>query len=192
MKKPRHRISKVTTRTGDDGTTALPTGTRVPKSDHRVEAMGAVDELSAVLGVAISDWYFEPIKPLVLAVQNDLFDLGADLSTFSDRISDDKINRLEKELEPFNSVLPPLKEFVLRGGSPHAANLHLACTVCRRAERRVVSVCSEWGQPFNSVNMLRYLNRLSDWLFVMARWYNYFRGTKEEVWKNETQEPDGE
>jgi len=159
------RLTRIYTRTGDAGETSLGDGSRVPKTDERVEAIGDVDELNSALGWALT----AGADPRLERVQNELFDLGADLSVpFSDddsrlRITQDAVDRLEAECDDANSSLEPLKSFVLPGGTEHAARLFLARAACRRAERRALAV--------DSVNPLVpvYLNRLSDLLFILAR-----------------------
>ncbi len=189
-------LNRIYTRTGDAGTTRLSTGAAVSKANLRVEAYGAVDETNACLGLAR---LYTPAQPhpdtpdldLMLArVQNELFDLGADLSTppRADeapgsvlRILDSQVARLEGEIDALNAALPPLASFVLPGGTPAAAALHLARTVCRRAERDAVRLV-EAGEPVSGPAM-RYLNRLSDLLFVAARFAND-RGAAEVFWKS--------
>jgi cob(I)alamin adenosyltransferase len=165
-------LSKIVTKTGDRGETALGDGSRVPKDHPRIAAIGAVDELNAVLGLIPIDNHTE--APILRAVQNDLFDLGADLCVPAAndkalRISEDHITRLEREIERLNANLPPLTSFILPGGARAAAWCHLARTVCRRAERDVVTLMrTETINP----QILVYLNRLSDLLFVLSRVLN--------------------
>jgi len=184
-------LNKIYTRTGDAGTTRLATGQAVSKADSRVEAYGAVDETNAGVGLARVHLGGDPELDAMLArIQNELFDLGADLSTpaASDeiegsrlRILDSQVARLEGEIDSLNERLPTLTSFILPGGTPAAAALHLARTVCRRAEREAVRLV-EAGEPVSGPAM-RYLNRLSDFLFVAARWAN--DGGKAEVfWKS--------
>lgn len=182
-------LNRIYTRTGDAGTTRLATGGSVSKADLRVEAYGAVDETNACLGLARLHTGGDPALDAMLArVQNELFDLGADLSTPARddeaqdaklRILDSQVARLEAEIDALNGTLPDLKSFVLPGGTPAAAALHLARTVCRRAEREAVRLV-EAGEPVSGPAM-RYLNRLSDFLFVAARWANG-RGADEVFW----------
>lgn len=175
------KLNKIYTRTGDDGTTALGTGDRVAKYDLRVEAYGTVDETNAVIGLArlhtgSSD---ERLDAMLMRIQNDLFDLGADLCFPEEmkkdvpalRIVDTQIERLESEIDEMNSALQPLRSFVLPGGSPASSNLHLARTVCRRAERLIVALAAQPDEPV-SAPAIRYINRLSDFLFVAARHAN--------------------
>lgn len=209
-----NRLSRIVTRTGDDGTTALGDGTRVSKDAARVEAMGSVDELNSLIGLLIStldvaaagsastaghaaegaatdrahDW--------LLDVQHDLFDLGAELAVPGlVRLDQTRIEALEQRIEALNAALPPLKEFVLPGGSTAASVCHLARTVCRRAERRgwaLARASAQQGsdgpaasaaEPVNTVS-LRYLNRLSDLLFVLARSLARAGGGGEILWRN--------
>jgi cob(I)alamin adenosyltransferase len=162
-----NRLSKIYTKTGDDGTTGLGDGTRVPKDDPRVEAYGTVDELNSVLGLILAEPLPPEVSACLLRVQHELLDLGGELCIPGHIcISAEQVTRLETELDGFNAPLPPLKEFILPGGSRAAAACHLARTVCRRAERRVWSLHRQ--APLNP-EALHYLNRLSDLLFVLAR-----------------------
>ncbi|MCW5626422.1 MAG: cob(I)yrinic acid a,c-diamide adenosyltransferase, partial [Burkholderiales bacterium] len=155
-----HRLSKIYTRTGDTGTTGLGDGTRVPKDSHRIEAIGAVDELNSTVGVLLTESMADDIRALLLDVQHDLFDLGGELSIPGYiAIGDYHVTALEHALDRFIADLPPLKEFILPGGSRAAAVCHVARTVCRRAERRVVSVAE--AEAALSPLCQRYLNRLS-------------------------------
>lgn len=178
-----NRLSKIYTKTGDDGTTGLGDGTRVDKDDPRVEAYGTVDELNSVVGLTLAEPLAPEIGACLLRVQHELLDLGGELCIPGHRaISAEQVTRLETELDGFNAGLPALKEFILPGGSRAAAACHLARTVCRRAERRVWSLHRE--SPLNS-EALRYLNRLSDLLFVLARVIaRHDRGT-EVLWQHE-------
>ncbi|MGO9933651.1 MAG: cob(I)yrinic acid a,c-diamide adenosyltransferase [Steroidobacteraceae bacterium] len=163
-----NRLSKIYTRTGDDGTTGLGDGSRVAKESLRVEAYGSVDETNSAVGVVLSDLNLPPeIKRCLTEVQHDLFDLGGELCIPGHlMISAAYVERLERELDAFNASLPPLKDFILPGGSPAAAACHVARAVCRRAERRCWSLArAESVAP----DALIYLNRLSDLLFVLAR-----------------------
>jgi cob(I)alamin adenosyltransferase len=169
------RLNRIYTRTGDDGTTGLGDGTRTPKHHVRVAAYGTVDELSAVFGLALAHGLGDPVQGWILAVQNDLFDVGADLcvpGAAGDalRIGADYTARLERWLDETNERLTPLKTFVLPGGRPAAAWLHLGRTVCRRAERLVSELAELPGERERlNPEILRYLNRLSDLCFVLAR-----------------------
>jgi cob(I)alamin adenosyltransferase len=169
-------LNRIYTRTGDKGDTALGDGTRVPKHGARVTAYGTVDELNATLGLARLH-AGGALDAALARVQNDLFDLGADLATpdFENdatakrprlRIAAAQVTRLESEIDALNADLAPLRSFVLPGGTPLAAHLHLSRTVCRRAERHTVALA---GAETVNPETARYLNRLSDWLFVAAR-----------------------
>lgn len=176
-----HRLSKITTRTGDDGSTGLGDGSRVAKDDTRIEAIGTVDELNSLLGVLASESPPEALREILTRVQHDLFDLGGELSVPNRRVMNEaSILRLDRELENINRELPPLKEFILPGGTRAAALGHLARTVCRRAERCLVTLQRETGVNPDS---LRYLNRLSDLLFVMARELNRLAGVPDSLWQ---------
>lgn len=180
------RLTKIYTRTGDGGRTRLANGESVDKFDPRVEAYGAVDETNACLGLARLHLADDTVlDPMLARAQNDLFDLGADLATPGDaagslRILEGQVTRLEREIDRLNADLSPLTSFILPGGSPAAAALHLARTVCRRAERRAVSLDSADGVTVNPA-ALKYLNRLSDLLFVAARWANA-QGASDVLW----------
>jgi cob(I)alamin adenosyltransferase len=176
-----HRLTKIYTRTGDDGTTGLGDGSRVPKHGARVEALGAVDELNSCLGVLLAEPLGGDLRDLLTEVQHDLFDLGGELSVPGyTAIRPEQITRLEQALDHHNDGLEPLKEFILPGGSRAAALCHLARTVCRRAERRVVALASsETGSPYCQ----QYLNRLSDLLFVVSRVLNRRDGQGDVLWR---------
>lgn len=174
-----NRLSKITTRTGDDGSTGLADKTRVRKDHPRVEAMGDVDELNSQLGLLLTEPLPEDIRALLTRIQHHLFDLGGELAMpeFTG-ITESKLIVLDEAIERYNAGLPALKEFVLPGGSRPAALAHVCRTVCRRAERRVVSlVLSEAVSPLH----LQYLNRLSDLLFVLARVLN--QGSEPGQWQ---------
>ncbi len=168
------RLTRIYTRTGDKGRTRLASGDEVDKFDPRVEAYGDVDETNACLGLARLHLAADPWLDAVLGrAQNELFDLGADLATAGDvpgalRVIPSQVERLEREIDTVNAELAPLNSFILPGGSPAAAALHLARTVCRRAERRAVSLAANAEPPINPA-ALKYLNRLSDLLFVACR-----------------------
>lgn len=171
-------LNRIYTRTGDDGSTALGTGERRPKSDRRVATYGTVDETNAAVGVArLSTGQDPTLDAMLWRIQNDLFDLGADLATppAGDeaagarlRIVDGQVERLEREIDEVNAALSPLRSFVLPGGSPAAAALHVARTVSRRAERLMVDLAGQSGEIVGQPAM-RYINRLSDFLFVASR-----------------------
>jgi cob(I)alamin adenosyltransferase len=181
------RITKVTTRTGDDGTTALGSGRRVPKSSPRIAAYGTVDELNAVLGVVLTSGVTPELVDPLRRIQNDLFHVGAELCIpdadrgkhRGPRMEARHVAELETLSDELNQKLPPLKNFVLPGGTPPAAHLHVARTVCRRAEREVVGLAAL--EPVGS-ELIRYLNRLSDVFFVMARYQNQAAGAAEPTW----------
>ena len=170
------RLTRIYTRGGDRGETSLGDGTRVPKHDLRVESYGTVDEANAVIGLARLHAGPE-IDAMLARIQNDLFDLGADLCTPERddppypplRVVQEQVDRLEREIDAMNSELKPLDSFVLPGGTPAAAHLHLARTVVRRAERLTTALAAREGV---SPTVVRYLNRLSDHLFVASRWLN--------------------
>ncbi len=163
-----NRLSRIYTRTGDDGTTGLGDGTRIAKDDMRVEAFGTVDEANSAVGVVLATPGLpEAITACLTRVQHDLFDLGGELCIPGyTAITSGYVARLERELDDFNEPLPPLKDFILPGGGPAAAACHVARTVARRAERRVWTLAQR--DPVNP-EASRYLNRLSDLLFVLAR-----------------------
>ncbi|MEJ2452373.1 MAG: cob(I)yrinic acid a,c-diamide adenosyltransferase [Gammaproteobacteria bacterium] len=162
-----NRLSKIYTRTGDDGTTGLGDGSRVDQDDARIEAIGCVDELNSQLGAILSHRLPANILHCLQDIQHDLFDLGGELS-LPDYVSINKdyVERLESQLDQFNATLPPLKEFILPAGGAATAQSHLARAVCRRTERRICSLHKI--SPVN-IHILHYLNRLSDLLFVLAR-----------------------
>jgi cob(I)alamin adenosyltransferase len=181
-----NRLSKIYTRTGDDGSTGLGDGTRVPKENLRVEAYGTVDEANSAIGVVLS----VPALPgqitrCLTDVQHDLFDLGGELCIPGHRmIAAAHVERLETELDGFNEALPPLKDFILPGGGPAAAACHVARAVCRRAERRCWSLArTESVSP----EALKYLNRLSDLLFVLARVLARHENGSEVIWRRTKQ-----
>lgn len=184
-------LNRIYTRTGDAGTTRLATGASVSKADRRVEAYGGVDETNACVGLArVALGPDDPLNVMLARIQNELFDLGADLATPARadepegtalRILDSQVGRLETEIDALNADLPDLTSFILPGGTQAAAALHLARTVCRRAEREAVRLV-ESGEPVSGP-ALRYLNRLSDFLFVAARWAND-RGRAEVFWRS--------
>ncbi|MEP3277847.1 MAG: cob(I)yrinic acid a,c-diamide adenosyltransferase [Stappiaceae bacterium] len=181
-------LNKIYTKTGDQGTTALGSGDRRPKHDRRIDAYGTVDETNATMGLV--RLHVEPIpqlEALIARIQNDLFDLGADLATPETdedlgyeplRITDAQVLALEGAIDEFNADLTPLRTFVLPGGTSAAAHLHLARTVCRRAERRITELAEH--EKVNSA-AIRYMNRLSDFLFVASRWVND-KGNADVLW----------
>lgn len=177
---------KLYTRTGDAGETSLFDGTRVSKSDSRVDAYGEVDELNAWLGLARASRLDDDLDAEIVQLQRDLFALGAQLADPADKITDrvtkaalgdNDVARLEQVIDRLEADLPPLRRFILAGGSPAGAALHVARTVCRRAERRMVAL-----QPPVDAVLVRYVNRLSDLLFVLAREVNHRAGAAETDW----------
>jgi cob(I)alamin adenosyltransferase len=180
------RLTRIYTRAGDAGETSLGDGTRVPKTDARIAAYGTVDELNSVLGLALAAGLAPGQRERLATVQNDLFDLGADLSVPPGdgrerlRVEQRQVDRLERWCDEENARLEPLRSFVLPGGSEAAARLHVARTVCRRAERLVVALAREsWVNPV----AIAYLNRLSDLLFILARAANVDAGAAEPLWR---------
>jgi cob(I)alamin adenosyltransferase len=184
-------LNRIYTRTGDDGTTALGTGERRKKYDLRIAAYGTVDELNAAIGLARLHTTQAPAVDALLArVQNDLFDLGADLCSPGNKgkgpqgarlaVTEAQVARLEQEIDTLNAALAPLRSFVLPGGTPSAAHLHFARTVCRRAERLVVELVDKQAEAV-APPVLKYLNRLSDLLFVASRALND-NGAQDVLW----------
>jgi cob(I)alamin adenosyltransferase len=182
------RLTKIYTRTGDEGMTGLGGGRRVPKDSARVRAYGTVDELNSAIGVALALGLTERLAGELPSIQNELFDLGSDLCWPEDDERRDRIptvqprhiERLERVIDELNAVVGPLTNFLLPGGSAGAAQLHLARTICRRAEREAITLSHE--EPIGEL-VLPYLNRLSDALFVMARYENHERGVAEPLWE---------
>lgn len=181
------RITKVYTRTGDDGTTALGGGQRVPKDALRIEAYGTVDETNSVLGVVRAAGVDARLDAMLARIQNELFHLGSDLCILEEdkarmpvpRIEPRHVERLEGDIDLLQADLEPLTNFVLPGGAPAAAHLHVARTVCRRAERVLVALART--EPVGD-QVIRYVNRLSDLLFVMARAENHAKGRGDVTW----------
>jgi cob(I)alamin adenosyltransferase len=179
------RLTRIYTRGGDAGQTSLGDGSRVSKLDLRLAAYGTVDELNAAVGVVLAADPPESIRDVLVRVQNELFDLGADLSVPLDkgqrlRVEQPLVDRLEQDCDRFNAELPELRSFVLPGGTPAAAQLHVARTVCRRAEREAIRAAQEHElSPLTVV----YLNRLSDLLFGLARAANALAGRDEPLWR---------
>jgi len=179
------RLTKIYTRGGDTGETSLGDGSRVSKLDGRIEAFGAVDELNATLGVVLAGELPAELREVLARVQNELFDLGADLSVPAHvedrlRIEQALVDRLEADCDRFNADLPELRSFVLPGGSPAAAALHVARTICRRAEREAIAASEAVEiRPL----IVPYLNRLSDLLFILSRAANATAGRDEPLWK---------
>jgi cob(I)alamin adenosyltransferase len=183
------RITKVYTRTGDDGTTSLGGGQRVPKDSLRIEAYGTVDELNSQIGVALATGVHATLAEALSTIQNELFHLGSDLCILEDdkarlpvpQIEERHVQALERLMDRLSEELSPLENFILPGGSPGAAQLHVARTICRRAERLVVALAREERV---GAFIVRYLNRLSDALFVMARYENKRRGVPDVLWNS--------
>ncbi len=180
-----HRLSKIYTRTGDKGTTGLGGGERVAKNSPRIEAIGNVDELNSAIGMVLACEIRDDIRESLSEVQHRLFDLGGELSMPGhEAIKAEDVAAMEAELDEFNAALPPLREFILPGGGPAAAACHLARTICRRSERRVVTLAAaEDVSPHGQA----YLNRLSDLLFVFCRILAREEGGSEVLWRNERQ-----
>jgi cob(I)alamin adenosyltransferase len=176
-----NRLSKIYTRTGDDGTTGLGDGSRVDKDSLRVEAFGTVDETNSAIGVVLAcDSVVDPIRRCLTEVQHDLFELGGELCIPGHTaIHADFVERLERDLDKFNADMPPLKDFILPGGGHATAACHLARTIARRAERRTISL-----KKHEDVRdeVVRYLNRLSDLLFVIARCLSRVENGQEVLW----------
>ena len=178
-----NRLSKIYTRTGDDGTTGLGDGSRTPKDSPRVAAYGTVDELNSTIGMVLAQEIPAEIREALTQIQHDLFDLGGELCIPGmAMVHDADVDRLENTLNEFNADLPPLKDFILPGGGMAAACCHLARTVCRRAEREVISLSRESDVRGEAI---RYLNRLSDLLFVIARVLARASGHGEVLWQHE-------
>ncbi len=182
-------LSKIYTRTGDDGTTALGSGRRVAKFDLRVECYGTLDETNATIGLArLHTRSDQALDAMLARIQNDLFDLGAELCYPDESkdargrlsVSDAQVERLESEIDTLNRELQPLRSFVLPGGTPAASFLHLARTISRRAERLMVALAARPNEPVGG-SALRYINRLSDFLFVAARYAND-KGQSDVLW----------
>jgi cob(I)alamin adenosyltransferase len=182
------RLDRIYTKTGDEGTTGLGGGQRVPKDSVRVATYGTVDELNSHIGVALAAGLCDRLATELTAIQNQLFDLGSDLATPATsqerhpvpRVEPRHIEHLERLIDEFNEVVGPLTNFLLPGGSAGAAQLHVARTVCRRAERSATTLARD--EPIGPT-VLPYLNRLSDALFVMARYENHQRGVAEPLWE---------
>jgi len=181
------RLTKIYTRKGDSGTTSLSGGQRVPKDSLRVQAYGTVDELNAALGVALAGGLVDRLQTLLPPIQNELFHLGSDLSFREEdkekvqvpQIEARHVEKLENLIDELNRAVGPLENFILPGGAPGAAHLHVARAVCRRAERDVIALAREEAIGEFTIP---YLNRLSDALFVMARYENHVRDVPEPLW----------
>lgn len=177
----KNRISRVVTRTGDQGKTGLADGSRVSKDSARIDAIGQVDELNSVIGLVISEAVTEKMKEELQSIQNDLFNMGGELAIVKTSLMmEDKVLAIDELVENYNNELPPLREFILPGGTKTAALFHLARSVCRRAERSLVSLGK---QESISPVLYQYLNRLSDLFFVYARVANKMAGQSDIFWK---------
>ena len=176
-----HRLSKIATRTGDDGTTGLGDGSRTDKDALRVQAMGDVDELNSHIGVLLCEPLPDDLQQELITIQHDLFDLGGELCIpgFT-MIQEAQVLRLDELLAKYNATLPPLSEFILPGGSRAAAQAHICRTVCRRAERSIVSLGK--AETLNP-QPRQFVNRLSDLLFVLSRVLNRFAGGSDVLWE---------
>lgn len=178
-----HRLSKIVTRTGDGGTTGLGDGSRTAKDSPRIAAIGAVDELNSQVGVLLTEALPPAIAECLTSVQHDLFDLGGELSIPGfESVTNAHVERLEAAVEQFNADLAPLKEFILPGGTRAAALAHVARTVCRRAERALVTAAAT--EAITTPSRV-YLNRLSDLLFVLARALNHAAGRSDVLWRKQ-------
>ena len=176
-----NRLSKIVTRTGDDGTTGLGDGSRTAKDSLRINALGDVDELNSAIGVLLTETMPENLRATLTEIQHDLFDMGGELCIPGHvAIKEERLIWLEKVVEGLNSTLTPLKEFILPGGSRAAAFSHVCRTICRRAERTVITLSKAEKVSEES---RQYLNRLSDFLFVLSRILNQLEGTPDVLWK---------
>lgn len=181
------RLTKIYTRQGDEGLTSLSGGQRVPKDSLRVATYGTVDELNSAIGVALASGLCERLAEVLPPIQNELFHLGSDLSFLEEdkakytipQIESRHVVNLESLIDEMSAVVGPLQNFILPGGSIGAAHLHMARTICRRAERDVITLSRE--EPIGAY-VIQYLNRLSDALFVMSRYENHIRGVAEPLW----------
>ncbi|MBI4808624.1 MAG: cob(I)yrinic acid a,c-diamide adenosyltransferase [Nitrosomonadales bacterium] len=174
------RLSKITTRTGDDGTTGLADGSRLPKDHPRIAAIGSVDELNSHLGVLLAETMPEPVRLELLRIQNELFDFGGMLASPGAPFAAAKLVRLDEAIAHYNAALPPLREFILPGGTRAAALCHVARCAARRAERDYFQLVQNETAPREG---LQYLNRLSDLLFVLCRVLNREAGQAETLWQ---------
>ena len=178
-----YRLSKIYTRTGDNGTTGMADGSRLSKDSLRMQAIGDVDELNSMIGVVINKSHDNYIRENMITIQHDLFNLGGQLAMPDfNKINASRIKWLEISLDKMNEVLEPLQEFILPGGSESASFCHLARTICRRAERTLVSLNAE-----DNINqdLMGYINRLSDWLFVACRYLNKAENKEEILWQSD-------
>jgi cob(I)alamin adenosyltransferase len=176
-----NRLSKIYTKTGDSGTTGLGDGSRISKDSLRINAIGEIDELNCNLGLLLNHKLREDMRLLIFDIQHDLFDIGGELSIPNSRfITEDAVTKIESAIDLYNEELPPLKEFILPGGSPSASAAHVCRAICRRVERVVFK-----ANPVDSINpyLISYINRLSDFLFVAARILSRDSGTGEVMWQ---------
>ena len=181
-----NRLSKIYTRTGDNGTTGLGDGTRVAKDSLRIDAMGDVDELNSVIGLMLTETVPDILIDTLTQIQHDLFNLGGEICIPDYVILQQaNIDNLEEAIDTLNDELAPLKEFILPGGTKAAAFCHLARTVCRRAERKLITLAR--GEKVTEISLI-YLNRLSDLLFVLCRIINKEAGVSDVLWQNKTKE----
>ncbi|MDH5232251.1 MAG: cob(I)yrinic acid a,c-diamide adenosyltransferase [Gammaproteobacteria bacterium] len=175
-----NRLSKIVTKTGDSGTTGLASGERVSKASARIHALGEIDELNSCIGLLLTQSMDAPVRDYLIALQHDLFELGAELSIpGAEKVNQVMLNSLEQTTEELNQQLLPLREFILPGGSQAAAFCHLARSVCRRTERALVQLNEVDAQ---NPRALAYINRLSDYLFVLARHLNKFNQQDDTLW----------
>lgn len=176
------RLTRIITRTGDDGSTGLAGGERISKASPRIQAMGSIDELNSFIGLLLTQPLDDDIRRTLLAIQHDLFDLGGELAMPGhDLVSEDALLRLEQAAADWNELLPPLREFILPGGSVAASWAHVARATARRAERDMVALAGS-GEKVSSIGP-RYLNRLSDLLFILARELNRRGGHSDTFWR---------
>ncbi|MES2353607.1 MAG: cob(I)yrinic acid a,c-diamide adenosyltransferase [Pseudomonadota bacterium] len=177
-----NRLSKITTRTGDDGTTGLGDGSRVTKYNLRVETIGEIDELNSAIGVVLVEPLSDDVRKMLIAIQHDLFDLGGEICIPGRMaLEENHLARLDTWIAKLTDALPPLKEFILPGGNRAAAFAHVARTVCRRAERRLVELAQ--SEEINQLSQ-KYLNRLSDLLFQLSRIINRDAGVADTYWQS--------
>ena len=178
-----HRLSKIYTRTGDDGSTGLADGSRVAKDNPRIAALGELDELNSAVGLLLTEELPEDIRRLLTGIQHDLFDLGGEMAIPGSALLNEKsVGELEAAIDRWNGELEPVKEFILPGGTRAAALAHLARAVCRRAERRLVALAA--GEAVSETGR-KYVNRLSDLLFVLGRTLNRVAGCGDVLWRKD-------
>ena len=181
-----NRLSAIATRTGDDGTTGLGDGSRTQKDDARIQVIGDIDELNSTIGVLLVEPLPDAVRADLVQIQHDLFDLGGELSIPTHRIiGEAQVARLDERLAHYNADLPRLAEFILPGGSRPAALAHVSRTVCRRAERALVTLARAGGPDSVATSARQYLNRLSDLLFVLARVLNRAGGGSDVLWRHD-------